>query len=68
MVDISDVALMLYKGTYNVEAECKDVVNENREQITTLSKEVALQNKAFFRENLVKKLDGTHLNLIKEID
>ena len=38
---IKDIALTMYKGVHNVEVECEEVVNDNREEIRRLSNWVA---------------------------
>ena len=67
-VDITNIAVQLYKGIHNVEVECDIVVNSNREKLKELSKEIAVANNPFFQEKLKQKLSAKAMEYIKQVD
>mmetsp|Transcript_35462 Transcript_35462/g.43382 ORF Transcript_35462/g.43382 Transcript_35462/m.43382 type:complete len:111 (+) Transcript_35462:65-397(+) len=64
----SNLMVMLYMGASNVQVIDEAVVNSNRQMVQTMSMNIALANKEFFKLKLQDKLDEELQPMIKQIN
>ena len=67
-MEIKDIAIGLYKNSQNVKPTHEWVVEQNIQNVTKLSQEIALANKSFFKEKLATKLSEDQMKHIKVVD